>query len=60
MKNLLASLVLLTLFVGLVADAANAGSLAPAPRVVVKLERDFLEGSGSQSLGELLDTGILR
>lgn len=60
MKALFASLILLALFSGLAADAARAGSLAPAPRVVVKLERDFLEGSGSQNLEELLDTGILR
>ena len=60
MKALFASLVLLALFSGLAADAVRAGSLAPAPRVVVKLDRDFLEGSGSQNLGELLDTGILR
>ena len=46
--------------ISLTAAAANAGPLAPAPRVVVTLERDFLEGSGSQNLGELLDTGILR
>ena len=53
-KLLLVSLIVLT------AAPANAGSFAPAPRVIVALERDFLEGSGSQSLGELLDTGILR
>ena len=52
-KLLLVSLIFLT-------AAANAGSFAPAPRVIVALERDFLEGSGSQNLGELLDTGILR
>lgn len=60
MKALFASLILLALFFGLGADAARAGSLAPAPRVVVKLDRDFLEGSGSQNLQELLDTGIIR
>ena len=60
MKALFASLILLALFSGLGADAARAGSLAPAPRVVVKLDRDFLEGSGSQNLQELLDTGIIR
>ena len=60
MKTLLASLVSLALLAGLATSAALAGSLAPAPRVVVKLERDFLEGSGSQNLQELLDTGILR
>jgi len=42
------------------APNANAGSFAPAPRVVVTLDRDFLEGSGSQNLEELLDTGIIR
>ena len=52
-KLLLVSLIVLT------AAPANAGSFAPAPRVIVALERDFLEGAGSQNLGELLDTGIL-
>ena len=52
-KLLLVSLIFLTV------SAANAGSFAPAPRVIVALERDFLEGSGSQNVGELLDTGIL-
>ena len=60
MKTLLASLMSLALLAGLATSAALAGSLAPAQRVVVKLERDFLEGSGSQNLQELLDTGILR
>ena len=59
MMRLLGKLVLISL-ISLTAAAANAGSFAPAPRVVVALERDFLNGSGSQSLGELLDTGILR
>ena len=55
-KFVLISLIALTA----VTAAANAGSFAPAPRVVVTLERDFLEGSGSQNLQELLDTGIIR
>ena len=55
-KLVLISLVALTALTA----AANAGSFAPAPRVVVTLDRDFLEGSGSQNLQELLDTGILR
>ena len=54
-KLVLVSLIFLT-----AAANANAGSLAPQPRVIVALERDFLDGSGSQNLGELLDTGILR
>ena len=57
MKTLLASLAVLAV---LAANAAHAGSLAPAPRVVAKYERDFLERSGSQTLEELLDTGIVR
>ncbi|MDE0415536.1 MAG: TonB-dependent receptor [bacterium] len=52
-------LVLISL-VALTAATVNAGSFAPVPRVVVTLERDFLEGSGSQNLQELLDTGIIR
>ena len=57
MKSLLVSLAVL---VALTVNAADAGSLAPAPRVIVKYERDFLERSGSQTLEELLDTGIVR
>ena len=60
MTRLWTRFVLITLIALIAAAAAHAGSLAPAPRVVVKLERDFLEGSGSQNLQELLDTGILR
>ena len=57
MKSFLSSLALLAV---LTASAAHAGSLAPAPRVIAKYERDFLERSGSQTLEELLDTGIIR
>ena len=60
MIRLWTRLALISLIALIAAAPANAGSLAPAPRVVVKLERDFLEGSGSQNLQELLDTGILR
>ncbi|MXW92972.1 MAG: TonB-dependent receptor [Rhodospirillaceae bacterium] len=45
---------------GLAGNAAHAGSLAPAPRVIATYERDFLERSGSQTLEELLETGIVR
>ena len=57
MKTLLASLVVLAV---LVVHAAHAGSLAPAPRVIAKYERNFLERSGAQTLEELLDTGTIR
>ena len=57
MKTLLASLAVLA---ALAVNAVHAGSLAPAPRVVAKYERDFIERSGAQTLEELLDTGIVR
>ena len=57
MKTLLASIAVI---VALTANAAYAGSLAPAPRVIAKYERDFMVRSGAQTLEELLDTGIVR
>ena len=57
MKTLLASLAVLA---ALAINAVHAGSLAPAPRVIAKYERDFIERSGAQTLEELLDTGIVR
>ena len=42
------------------ASVVDAGSLAPAPRVITDRDRDFLERSGAQTLEELLDTGIVR
>ena len=59
MKTLLTYLISLAVFAAMAASAADAGSLAPAPRVIIKYERDFLERSGSQTLEELLDTGIV-
>ena len=57
MKTFLVSLAVLAL---LVTGAAQAGPLAPAPRVVATYDRDFIERSGAQTLQELLDTGIIR
>ena len=57
MKALLVSLAFVTV---LTVNTAQAGSLAPAPRIIATYERDFLERSGSQTLEELLDTGIAR
>ena len=51
---------LLAAFAVLAAHVAHAGPLAPAPRVIVEYERDFIERSGAQTLEELLDTGIVR
>ena len=57
MKSVLASLVV---FAALTVTVAHAGPLAPQPRVVATYDRDFLARSGSQTLEELLDTGIAR
>ena len=57
MKTLLASLAVVA---ALAVNAVHAGTLAPAPRVIAKFERDFIERSGAQTLEELLDTGIVR
>ena len=39
---------------------SHAGPLAPAPEVIAKYDRKFIERSGAQTLEELLDTGIIR
>ena len=57
MKTLLASLAVLAV---LATHAAHAGPLAPAPHVIAKYERDFIERSGAQTLEELLETGTVR
>ena len=44
----------------LATHAAQAGPLAPAPWVVAKYDRNFIERMGSQTLEELLNTGITR
>ena len=50
----------LAVIAALAANAAHAGPLAPAPRVVATYDRNFIERSGAQTLDELLDTGIIR
>ena len=57
MRTLLASLAVFAL---LGVSAAEAGSLAPGPRVVAEYDRNFIERTGAQTLEELLDTGIIR
>ena len=57
MKILLASLAVIAV---LASNVVQAGSLAPAPRVVATLERDFIVRSGSQTLEELLNSGAAR
>ena len=57
-KNLVASLAVVSALAAV--TAAHAGPYAPAPRVVAKYERNFIERSGAQTLEELLETGIVR
>ena len=58
MRTFLTALFVVALLVA--AGAAEAGPLAPQPRVVGKYDRNFIERSGAQTLQELLDTGIIR
>ena len=58
MKTFLTALFMVALLMA--AGAADAGPLAPQPRVVGKYDRNFIERSGAQTLQELLDTGIIR
>ncbi len=38
----------------------RAESLAPAPQIIAEYDRSFIERSGAQTIGEMLDTGIIR
>ena len=42
------------------AGQVHAGPLAPAPEIIAEYDRSFIERSGAQTFGEMLDTGILR
>ncbi len=44
----------------LTAGQVHAGSLAPAPQIIAEYDRSFIERSGAQTFGEMLDTGIIR
>ena len=44
----------------LAAGQACAGALAPAPQIIAEYDRSFIERSGAQTFGEMLDTGIIR
>ena len=44
----------------LAAGQVRAGALAPAPQIVAEYDRSFIERSGAQTFGEMLDTGIVR
>ena len=44
----------------LAAGQVLAGALAPAPQIIAEYDRSFIERSGAQTFGEMLDTGIIR
>ena len=44
----------------LAAGQAGADTLAPAPQIMAEYDRSFIERSGAQTFGEMLDTGIIR
>ena len=60
MKTLLASLASLAVAAMLAAGQVHAGGLAPAPQIIAEYDRSFIERSGAQTFGEMLDTGIIR
>ncbi len=57
MRKILAALVATVIFV---TGGAHAGTLAPAPQIIAEYDRSFIERSGAQTFGEMLDTGIIR
>ena len=58
MRTVLAFTAAVTMLVG--GDQVRAGALAPAPEIVAQYDRAFIERSGAQTFGEMLDTGIIR
>ena len=57
MRSILAALAAAAV---IAAGPVHAGALAPAPEIVAEYDRDFIERSGAQTFGEMLDTGIVR
>ena len=57
MRNVLATLAA-TAMLG--AGQVHGGTLAPAPQLIAEYDRSFIERSGAQTFGEMLDTGIIR
>ena len=57
MRTILAALAAAVI---LAAGQAHGGALAPAPQIVAEYDRGFIERSGAQTFGEMLDTGIVR
>ena len=60
MKTIFASLASFAVSALLAMNVAHAGSFAPAPQIIAEYDRSFIERSGAQTFGEMLDTGIIR
>ncbi|MCY4439522.1 MAG: TonB-dependent receptor plug domain-containing protein, partial [Deltaproteobacteria bacterium] len=57
MRKLLAAFAVFVMFA---AGQVHGDGLAPAPQIITEYDRSFIERSGAQTFGEMLDTGILR
>ena len=57
MMNLLTALAATAM---LFVNQVHAGEFAPTPQIIAKYDRSFIERSGAQTFGEMLDTGIIR
>ncbi len=57
MRKVLAAFAVFTMFA---AGQVHGDGLAPAPQIIAEYDRSFIERSGAQTFGEMLDTGIIR
>ncbi len=57
MRKVLAAFAVFTMFA---AGQVHGDGLAPAPQIITEYDRSFIERSGAQTFGEMLDTGIIR
>ncbi len=57
MRKLLAAFAIFAMFA---AGQVHGDGLAPAPQIITEYDRSFIERSGAQTFGEMLDTGIIR
>ncbi len=60
MRTILAALAATAIFAAGQARADARDMPGPAPQIIAEYDRDFIERSGAQTFGEMLDTGIIR
>ena len=60
MRTILAALAATAIFAAGHARADARDTPGPAPQIIAEYDRDFIERSGAQTFGEMLDTGIIR